>query len=114
MTREQMDRMYDSVLADLKRGEPVAIDEVADLEAAGYVFPRLDDEDDGDNGLSPNEVTVSFTDYNHDTTVDVLVDLDGDIQLGSPDTEGSILLSPTGAKRLLEILAEVLDYELVD
>jgi hypothetical protein len=109
----------------MARGEPVDLDDAAILETCGYILPSYDDEaccdcnlcssaddyygdDDGEAAeISPNEVTVSFTDFNHDTVVDVLVDSDGDFWL-KDDGGSEILLSPAGAERLFEILGEAL------
>lgn len=103
--------LYENVCRDLEAGEYVPADLIANLQDEGYVFPDelfapKDEEDEADDGeVSPNEVTVSFTDYTHDTLVDVTVDSEGDFWI---TTEGGAL-SPAGARRLLEILAEALE-----
>ena len=98
-----LDRLYDAVCAKMARGEPVDLDDAALLDFFGYVLPSYDpeaccgcnlcsagdefaDEDAAD--VSPNEVTVSFTDHTTDTVASVTVDSDGDFIIGSDEIEG--------------------------
>jgi hypothetical protein len=107
-----LDNLYYSVLAQMERGEAVPLDDLAALAEGGYVLPteaQCDEEDEGEE-VSPNEVTVSFADYTTGALVDVTVDSDGDFWITDGDLS-EILLSPAGAMRLAEILADALAAE---
>jgi hypothetical protein len=117
-----LDHLYQDVVARLEGGLWVSLDDLVKLDAAGYVLPLeggceedcpdCADEAEEEEEVSPNEVTVSFFDYAHDTAVDVVVDMDGDFIIREPDQDyDGILLSPAGAMRLAEILADALAAE---
>lgn len=104
-----LDAVYYDVCARLERGEAVPLHLMAELETYGYVFPHSE-EDYEMSDLSPVEVTVSFTDFTHDTAVEMMVDVDGDfwIKAVDEDTDTAILLSRAGAERLHELLGTAL------